>query len=181
MTPEVPHPNVELRSGVFLCAVIRGLSSLPQRCSPSIKPGKKKSAFLEPQALSPFTSHSQTSQEAIGSWNSCVFIVSLHRHFKAIERLPDNDLLILFAILGLFIHHCSVGCPTLSPLFRASTGPKYQEWERELVCKIGLMPSLSSRRAPCEMLAPAGLQLCSRARTLFLERVTCGAMSGSGL
>lgn len=57
----------------------------------------------------PFISHSQTSQEAFNSWNSCVFIVSIHEHFKAIERLTDNDLLILFAILGLFIHHRIVG------------------------------------------------------------------------
>lgn len=74
----------------------------------------------------PFLFHNWTSQGAVNSWNSCIFTVSMHEHFKAIERLADNDLLILFAILGLFIHHRVVNQPALTLSLRKSSGPKYQ-------------------------------------------------------
>lgn len=91
--------------------------------------GKKKSVFLEPQGLgllSLFFCIAEHPQGAVNSWNSCIFIVSMHEHFKAIERLADNDLLILFAILGLFIHHRIVNQPALTLSLRKSPGPKYQ-------------------------------------------------------
>lgn len=89
----------------------------------------EKSMLLEPQILAllfPLFPIVKASREAVNSWNSCIFIVSMHEHSKAIERLTDNDLLILFAVLGFFIHHRIVGWPALTLSLGNSSGPEYQ-------------------------------------------------------